>query len=353
MPSAKYRRLHLNLPGAPQGAHFDQSIVERAIVVGRQEVPPQSGIDYLAFVDMSGGSSDDATLGIAHWTGEKAVLDLLINQDMAVPFNPRLAVTRFAAACRRYGCREVHGDAYAGQTFRSDFSDLGIEYHVCKQTRTDIYENLEVALNADQVVLLDLAKLRSELMTIVRRGASLDHMPGRHDDWATSAAGALTLVNPDIGNTSPNILEFYKRQSQAVEAQQSNAAVRLLAEHGDKLDPRRPTHFVKVLVPSETSHFIGVSGASYLVEMENDQRICWMAPDDARAIVGSVDNSCLPLRDANPVLLAQLGNMCAPSRIGWADLVQAADELRPAHFNNKGGITRQSLDMLARARATR
>src|SRR6267142_48107 len=40
------------------------------------------------------------------------------------------------------------------------------------------YEDLEVALNAGQVELLDLSKLRRELLTIVRRGASLDHMPG-------------------------------------------------------------------------------------------------------------------------------------------------------------------------------
>src|SRR5882762_1854862 len=72
------------------------------------------------------------------------------------------------------------------------------------------YEDLEVALNAGQVELLDLSKLRRELLTIVRRGASLDHMPGAHDDWATSAAGALTLVNPDIGNTEPGILAFYR-----------------------------------------------------------------------------------------------------------------------------------------------
>jgi hypothetical protein len=85
---------------------------------------------------MSGGSSDDATLGIAHWNGERAVLDLLVNQGDAPPFNPRLAVARFAVLCKRYRCREVHGDAYARQTFRHDFSDLGIDYIVEKQTRS-------------------------------------------------------------------------------------------------------------------------------------------------------------------------------------------------------------------------
>lgn len=350
LPSAKYRRLHLNLPGAPQGAHFDQSIVERAIVTGRQEIPPHDGIDYLAFVDMSGGSSDDATLGIAHWTGERAVLDVVINQGTVVPFNPRLAVARFAAMCTRYRCREVHGDAYAGTTFRHDFADCGIDYIVAKENRTDLYENLEVALNANQVELLDLPKLRSEMMTIVRRGASLDHMPGRHDDWATAAAGALTMVNPDIGNTSPNILEFYKRQSEA-SAAQPNLLVKLLAEHGDRLKPQRPPHFVKVLIPTETSNINGISGASYLVEMEGEQRVAWMEPDDARAMVGSVDNSYLPFRDANPELLARLGNIRKPSQVDWADVMQAVEAHQSTHWSNKGGITRQSLDALAKARA--
>src|SRR6202022_3736297 len=100
------------------------------------------GINYLAFVDMSGGSNDDATLGIAHWDGEKAVLDLLVSQGEPTPFNPRFAVARFAVMCKRYRCREVHGDAYAGQTFRHDFADCGVDYVVEKRTRTDLYESL-------------------------------------------------------------------------------------------------------------------------------------------------------------------------------------------------------------------
>jgi hypothetical protein len=214
LPSSHFRRLHLNLPGAPTGAFFDQGIVERAIIAGRQAIEPQDGIDYLAFVDMSGGSRDDATLGIAHWDGEKAVLDILINQGTAIPFNPRLAISNhFVPACQRFRCHEIHGDAYAGQTFRHDFRDCGIEYVVCKQTRTDLYENLEVMLNAGQVELLDIAKLRRELATIVRKGASLDHMSGQHDDHVTAAAGALTLVNAALAphSSADAWLEFARR----------------------------------------------------------------------------------------------------------------------------------------------
>jgi hypothetical protein len=46
LPSAKFRRLHLNSPGAPSGAHFDQGRVEAAIVSGRQVIEPQDGLVF-------------------------------------------------------------------------------------------------------------------------------------------------------------------------------------------------------------------------------------------------------------------------------------------------------------------
>ncbi len=352
LPSAKFRRLHLNLPGAPDGAHFDQATVERAIVAGRQEIPPQDGVDYLAFVDMSGGSSDDAVLALAHWDGQKAVLDLLVSQgDAPPPFNPRLAVARFAVYCKRYRCNEVHGDGYAGLTFRHDFSDLGIDYVVTKKSKTDLYEDLEVAANADQIELLEIAKLRRELLTIVRKGASLDHPAGGHDDWANAAAGALTLANPDIGNTTPAILTFMERQL-AVAATSAATAPTVPQEHGREavmqIGTRRPANFVRVVVPGDVSHVFGVSGTPYLVELENDRRVAWMSPDDARAQINSPLN--VPFFEANAGLRAQLGKPAQPRGTNVDDWLQAMEDARPVDYANKGGMVRQTLEMLRRAR---
>jgi len=69
LPTGRFRRLHLNLPGAPQGAAFDQGSVLACVVTGRRSLPPEPGITYRAFVDMSGGSSDDAVLAIGHLRG--------------------------------------------------------------------------------------------------------------------------------------------------------------------------------------------------------------------------------------------------------------------------------------------
>jgi len=66
LPSNKFRRLHLNLPGAPSGAFFDTEMVLKAIVTGLRSLPPNPRNEYAAFVDMSGGSSDEACLAIAH-----------------------------------------------------------------------------------------------------------------------------------------------------------------------------------------------------------------------------------------------------------------------------------------------
>ena len=123
LPTHKYRRLHLNLPGAPDGAAFDGNAVMAAIATGRKRLAPEPGRKYLAFVDMSGGSSDDAVLAISHYDKDhkRAVLDLLVAQTGKAPFNPRDAVRKFAAEIKAYGLRRVVGDAYAGMTFRSDF----------------------------------------------------------------------------------------------------------------------------------------------------------------------------------------------------------------------------------------
>jgi hypothetical protein len=94
LPTHKFRRLHLNLPGAPDGAAFDGDKVMAAIVTGRKRLAKEEGRVYGAFVDMSGGSSDDAVLAIAAYDADRrvAVLCALMSQTGAPPFNPRAAV---------------------------------------------------------------------------------------------------------------------------------------------------------------------------------------------------------------------------------------------------------------------
>lgn len=108
LPSHKFRRLHLDLPGLPEGSAFSAERIDGAIERGVKVRPPVARISYLAFVDMSGGSNDDACLGIAHRESGRSVLDLCINQGGRAPFDPIKAVGSFTDVLKEY--RSLAGD---------------------------------------------------------------------------------------------------------------------------------------------------------------------------------------------------------------------------------------------------
>jgi hypothetical protein len=155
-------------------------------------------VEYHAFVDMSGGSSDDAVLAIGHLDKGRAVLDLLMNQGPAAPFDPNQAVARFVRALKDYGVSYVTGDRYAGLTFQAQFITAGIPYTVSDKSKSDIYEAFEPRLNARRVLLLDGSPLEQQLLGLVWRGGRIDHQAGEHDDWANAAAGVVSVLPEDL-----------------------------------------------------------------------------------------------------------------------------------------------------------
>jgi hypothetical protein len=203
LPTHKFRRLHLNLPGSPNGAFLDQGAVLAAIVPGRHVLPPKSETKYHAFVDMSGGSNDDAVLSIAHKEDRCVVVDLVVNQDGGIPFNPRHAVRKFAKILREYGISRVTGDNYAGMTFKCDFEAEHIHYNSSPLSTTEIYEAFEPKLNAGEVELPDIPKAQEQLLTLVIRGAHITHQAGDHDDWANALAGAVYVTATPVEAPMP------------------------------------------------------------------------------------------------------------------------------------------------------
>jgi hypothetical protein len=206
LPSHKFRRLHLNLPGMPDGAFLDATTVMDAVVEGRKVLRPVEGIEYSAFVDMSGGSSDDAALGIAHFDSarNRAVLDLIATQTGKPAFNPRDAVHKFVRLLREYRISAVTGDRYGGETFQQDFLDHGVSYRPSALTKSQLYEALEPRINAGEIELLDVSRLIEQLLGLVARGTKIDHLPGDHDDLANAMAGVASLcvsftpITPDL-----------------------------------------------------------------------------------------------------------------------------------------------------------
>jgi hypothetical protein len=195
LPTSKYRRLHLNLPGSVSGAFFDQGVILRSVDTGITMRPWREGVRYFGAVDMSGGSSDDACLAIAHVEDGVAVLDLMIKQAGTVPFDPSAAVKRFADYIRfKYFLSEVHGDAYAGQTFFYEFQKYGISYRKVHRSTSDSYEAIEPRFNAGQIRLLDVSEMVDQYQTLIVRGAKIDHESGGHDDFACAATLALNAA---------------------------------------------------------------------------------------------------------------------------------------------------------------
>lgn len=233
LPAHKYRRLHLNLPGLPEGSAFTAEKVMEAVERGAKVRPPQPGLEYAGFVDMSGGSSDDATLAIAHREGEadkdgRAVLDRIVDQGQRPPFDPRKAVERFAAVLKEYGIFSVTGDKYAGETFIQDFERYGVGYRVSELTKSQLYEALEPKLNSGAVVLLDEPKMESQLLGLVWRGGKIDHPGGEHDDFSNSVAGVVHAAFEGVGSFE---LESFSRPAE------DNPFVQL----GDSGGGREPT----------------------------------------------------------------------------------------------------------------
>lgn len=168
----------------------------------------QEDARYVAFVDMSGGSSDDAALAIAHYDDgyRRAVLNVIVTQTGRPPFNPRDAVHKFATLLSQYRVSRVVGDRYAGETFVQDFLDHGVSYQLATHTKSELYEALEPRINAWEVELLDSQKFIEQLLGLVVRGTKIDHQAGDHDDLANAAAGALHLAIPAVEFTSEHFV---------------------------------------------------------------------------------------------------------------------------------------------------
>jgi hypothetical protein len=198
LPSHKFRRLHLNLPGLPEGSAFSGDKIADAIERGIKVRPPLERVSYFGFVDMSGGSNDDACLGIAHRESGRAILDVCINQGTHPPFDPMKAVSLFGKVLKEYRILRVIGDKYAGETFKAAFLKEGINYQVSALTKHEIYEVMEVLFNTGNAVLLDNEVVESQFLGLVWRGSRIDHLPGEHDDWCNAAAGVLHLASKNV-----------------------------------------------------------------------------------------------------------------------------------------------------------
>jgi hypothetical protein len=171
-------------------AFLDAEAVRAVTVPGRRELAPVQGVQYRAFVDVSGGSVDSFVTAVAHREGERAILDAV--REIRPAFSPDDAVRESAALLKSYHLAEVVGDRYGGLWPRERFQVHGIVYKTASRPKSDYYREALPLVNAGRVELLDLARLFAQACALERRVArggkdSIDHPPGGRDDVANAA----------------------------------------------------------------------------------------------------------------------------------------------------------------------
>jgi hypothetical protein len=184
-----------------------REVVEAATMTGRFEVPPLPDVNYVAWVDPSGGSADSMTLAIA--SNESGSIVLHAVREVVPPFSPQSVVAEFCALLKQYGIGFVTGDRYAGMWPREQFASHGISYRVADLTASDVYIAFLPLLNSRRVELLDHQKLRNQLIGLERRTSSggkdtITHAKGAHDDVCCAVSGACLMALR--GSTVPQLI---------------------------------------------------------------------------------------------------------------------------------------------------
>ena len=187
---------------AEYGAEFRRDVesyvsveaVEAVIAPGVLELPP--GLTAEAATDMAGGEGKDSgTLAIAGRDGDGRAV-LLHVSEVRPPFDPDEVTRQFAATLKRYRCFSVIGDAWAKGWPAARFAEQGITYRTADKVRSDIYAAFLPLVTSRRVQLLDLPRLKAQLLGLERRTGrsgkdAIDHGPNGHDDVCNAVALAL------------------------------------------------------------------------------------------------------------------------------------------------------------------
>jgi len=163
---------------------------------GTLERPPESGLSYVAFADMSGGSKDSLALAIAHLDpdGETAVLDVV--RERKPPLDIAGTIAEWAPLLERFGIASVTGDKYGRQLTEEAWARSGISYEYAVMDASEVYRTALSPINQRRCRLLDDQTLRLQLSRLIRqarRGGKdlITHPPAGHDDVAVVACGAI------------------------------------------------------------------------------------------------------------------------------------------------------------------
>jgi hypothetical protein len=178
-------------------------IIDSCIVGGRHELSPRNET-YVAFVDVSGGVRDSHCCGIAFKSQLNDTVTLACAREIKSS-NTESVVAEFAALMRSYGLSTAWSDRYGSSWVNNAFERHGIRLQYSPKSRSELYLEMLPLLGTAQVRLLDLPRLRTQLLLLRRRTTrtgrdEVDHPAGGADDLSNAVSGACVIAAGATGN---------------------------------------------------------------------------------------------------------------------------------------------------------
>jgi len=197
---------------------LDHSVVEAVIDEKIFERPYVEGINYIGFIDSSGGKSDSFVCALSHQdkTTKKAILDVC--RETVAPFRPGDVVEEYSKLLKSYGVTSIKSDSYAGLWVTSAFENFGISVEKASMTKSDYYLNSLPLFNNMSIHLLDQERLKNQLLSLERktRSGMRDSVDNYHgfDDLSNAACACLVECQEQArDNLSEIMLGLEEQQS--------------------------------------------------------------------------------------------------------------------------------------------
>jgi hypothetical protein len=177
-------------------SNVDDGVIER---------PKEHYRTFHCFVDPSAGASDSFTCAIGFKDLQTKTMIVSAIREFRPPFSPASVIEEISNLCKAYGVGKVIADKFAGEFPRELFNRCGIRYEASARPKSELYQDLLMAINSKRVRLLDNPRLIQQLVGLERRTArsgkdSIDHSPGGHDDVCNAVAGLCAAALGQYGS---------------------------------------------------------------------------------------------------------------------------------------------------------
>jgi len=195
---AKYKSEYLSEFRGDIESYLGIDDLEKVIEKGIISRPYETGKEYFAFCDPSGGRVDSMTLCLAFVSEGKVIIAQILERKP--PFSPESAVLEFAETLKLFQISAIYSDRYAGAWVQEAFEKEGINVEYSKLSASELYAAFIPLVMNKKVLLIDNRKMKLQLANLERRTGSegrekITHPSGYHDDLANVCAGVCFYAN--------------------------------------------------------------------------------------------------------------------------------------------------------------